>query len=295
MAQRYTGTSRTISNTSTSLERAILLLGTERSLPFDIRGLVLFQMFQRSKPLGKTKDYRTLQNVARPLHEQFDSNWCSLVVAKLVDPTRKFESLFGVKGWNWNEQKLECGCQRKGNAKFVYDRETCGDWCGNATFPKTPPPQKTRGERRRRIILNTIAFLLRACSRAGLFSLLCLLDLRVIFDVNIILIRSSFSAQKRAKHTYAARIFSFDLSLLYNRPTKSHFGCLLFRTKKKRAKNTINPSLSRRHVVRVRLVCCRQARRRRGPRLDVFALLYFFFFFFFFFSSQRIAAHAPPL
>ena len=100
---------------------------------------------------GKTKDYQTLQNVARPLHEQFDSNWCSFgCVAKHVDPTRKFESLFGVKGWNWNEQKLECGCQRKGNAKFVYDRETCGDWCGNATFEKDPP-QKTRDERRRRI------------------------------------------------------------------------------------------------------------------------------------------------
>lgn len=34
---------------------AILLLGTERSLPFDIRGLVLFQMFQRSKPLGQNQ------------------------------------------------------------------------------------------------------------------------------------------------------------------------------------------------------------------------------------------------
>ena len=116
---------------------------------------------------------------------------------------------------------------------------------------KGPPAEDPR-RAASKDILNTIAFLLRACSRASFFPFESL------------------------------------------RP-KSHFGCLLFRTKKTCKKHNKPFSLSRRHVVRVRLVCCRpEARRRRGPRLDVFAVFFLVFFFFVFFSSQRIAAHAPP-
>jgi hypothetical protein len=84
---------------------------------------------------GKTKDYKTLQSVSQPLHEQFKSNWCSFgCVAKQLDPDRKFESLF-QKGWTWDEKALECGCKSSSSSsKFTYDHVKCGEWCGGGSF-----------------------------------------------------------------------------------------------------------------------------------------------------------------
>ena len=87
---------------------------------------------------GKTKDYEVLRSVSQPLHDQFRINWCSFgCVAKRVDPDRKFESLFGSRGWRWDDARLDCGCSRKGNLKFAYDAEKCGARCGKSEFVQT--------------------------------------------------------------------------------------------------------------------------------------------------------------
>ena len=173
------------------------LLGTERSLTFDIRGLVLFQMFQRSKHWANQR----LPNATKCRSAVTNSSiQIGVPGAKLVT-RRESLKVYWRQRLELERTKARGGCQRRGNARFVYDRETCGDWCGNATL--VGPPQKTRDESAEGY--TKYYSFLRACSRAGSFSLLCLLDLRVILDVNIISY-VLLSAQKRA-NTHRLRVF----------------------------------------------------------------------------------------